>query len=554
MRKGIDLANRRDNAASCLEAAGQKTHKEYLLKNVIPTRLARNHEECRCHIHDLEFYDFTYNCLGVHVADLVRLGAPHAGRALSFAQMVRALQRGIVVLTNNQSGGIGLMNFDAEAAEYLGDETDEEVCAALSELYEDLNVASRRGCERPYVTLNIGLATTESGRRVASAVLQAFERGYGDGMPFLFPNIVFKLSRVANLATDAPNHDLYEQALSVTAKRMIPTYFNCDQSANRDLPATEIGVMGCRSRLAGNRNGKAGAFNRGNVACVTLNLVQMAYQARGNMAEFYYLLDQQMKDAEALLMHRFATLCSHPERLAGCLAGSYYMGSETGDVKTMLANGTFSIGFIGIWDALGVLYGEPDMDGAWLKEHFHEAYLLVKHMREFTDAASERQGFNFSLLASAAEGVTGRMAMYDAEHLGKGHATSEKGFYTNSFHVPVTVPVGYREKTALEGPFHKLCNGGSITYVEFREMPSRNVQAVREVVENAVAEDCSYIGINFPLDACNDCGYTGRMNEECPICNGHHIKRLRRVSGYLAEESTFAAGKQKEMAHRLSHI
>ena len=175
-------------------------------------------------------------------------------------------------------------------------------------------------------------------------------------------------------------------------------------------------------------------------------------------------------------------------------------------------------------------------------------------MRAFTDRAIEDTGLNFSLLASAAEGVTGRFAMYDREHLGRGSAIAEKGFYSNSFHVPVDVPVDYMTKAELEGPFHALANGGSITYIEAKEMPNKNVAAVQEVIEEAYRCQCNYIGMNFPLDYCADCGYTGRLTDTCPHCGSHHVRHLRRVSGYLAEAQSFAEGKKEEMKHRLAHL
>lgn len=543
----LDLANRSSNASGAIMAVGQDVHKEYLLTNVIPEVNARKHRERLCHIHDLEFYDITYNCLGIHVCDLVK------DSSLRFPQMLRQLHRGIVSLTNYQSGGIGFINFDAEAAAFLGDETDEELIEAFREFYMDLNMFTRKGCEKPYVTLNFGLAISPAGRRVTHALLEAFRQGGEKGKPFIFPNLVFKLSQKVNHTETSRNYDLFQQALSVTASRMIPTYWNCDSPANRTLKAEETGIMGCRTRMGTNINGKEGAFNRGNVTCVTLNLVQMAYHAKGDMEAFHQELAENLADARDLLLHHFHLLCNQAD-LSHCFREGYYMGAEQHDNEAMLRNGSLSIGFIGLWDALQVLHGQTFTSLEALKTHYGEALSIVRQMRRFTDKATQDQHLNFSLLASAGEGVTGKFAKYDSEHAGKGNAMSEKDFYTNSFHVPVNIPVSYRAKAELEGLFHALCNGGAITYVEFKEMPSRNIAAVQEVIDYAVSQDCNYIGINFPMDYCADCGYTGRMGDTCPACTGHHIKRLRRVSGYLAEENTFADGKKAEMKLRTAHV
>ena len=543
-----DLANRTSNASGVIVDWGQQRKKDAIL-HAIPARFAKKHEECTIHIHDLEFYDVVYNCLGVHVRDLVGTASR------TFAHMLRALFRGITALTNDQSGGIGFLQFDSEAASYLADESPDELVALFRELYLDLNTQARKGCEKAYVTFNFGIDTSEPARRVAFAMLDAFDLGQEDGSPFIFPNLVFKLQLEKNLRPSAPNHDLYERALAVTARRMIPTYFNCDSESNSPFDPETIGIMGCRTRVASNVNGRTGGFGRGNVACVTMNLVQMAYAANGSMEAFYHQLDENLEDAKGLLLHRFATLAGLDDAASWmCIRKGFALGAETGSTEKVLKNGTLSIGFIGLWDAMRVLTGEPLDTEEALRAHFEEALGIVKYMRAFTDRAIEDTGLNFSLLASAAEGVTGRFAMYDREHLGRGSAIAEKGFYSNSFHVPVDVPVDYMTKAELEGPFHALANGGSITYIEAKEMPNKNVAAVQEVIEEAYRCQCNYIGMNFPLDYCADCGYTGRLTDTCPHCGSHHVRHLRRVSGYLAEAQSFAEGKKEEMKHRLAHL
>ena len=160
---------------------------------------------------------------------------------------------------------------------------------------------------------------------------------------------------------------------------------------------------------------------------------------------------------------------------------------------------------------------------------------------------------NFSLLASAAEGVSGNFASYDMKHIGKGMYVSEKGYYSNSFHVPVDVEADYTEKIHFEGRFHHLCNGGSITYIELKEMPYGNQEAIKEIIEYAYMNDCNYIGINFPMDNCNECAFIGKISDRCPKCGSNNIRRLRRVSGYLAEVDRFVKGKKFELFDRLNH-
>lgn len=547
MVKLIDLANRNNNASGEIVDAGQNYRKNYVLNNVIPEKNARKHNTRTCHIHDLECYDITYNCIGLAVTDLI--GNKHR----SFCNMISALHRAIVEITNIQSGGIGFINFDSDIASYITTETDSEIIECFREFFLDLNMNTRKGCEKPYVTFNFGLDTSDNGRRVSRLMLEAYEKGDDRGNPFIFPNLVFKLKAAVNVETNSPNYDLYLMALKVTSKRMIPTYFNCDSSSNRQYLSNTIGIMGCRTRVASNVNGQEGALNRGNVACVTLNLVQMAYQAKGNQERFFTILQENMNDAKELLLHRFNLLCSQGNFDDVYIKG-YYAGSEMRKAYEMFKNGTLSIGFIGLWDAISVLENKKIDSTDYMKRNFNLAYSIVRAMREYTDEATKTERLNFSLLASAAEGVTGNFAQYDSMNLGREYEVCKKGFYTNSFHVPVNLSVNYKEKIDMEGRFHSLCNGGSITYIELNEMTGINVEAVKEIVEYAYENDCNYIGINFPMDNCKACGFIGRITDKCPCCKSTDIRKLRRVSGYLSEEKSFTSGKHKELEQRKSHM
>lgn len=543
-KRVIDLANRKRNTAGVVSEDGQNYRKECILSQIVPERNAAKHRSRTCHIHDLECYDLTYNCIGISVKNMV------GNRNRSFRDMLHTLYRKIVELTNIQSGGIGFINFDSDIAPYIGNESDGEIQEAFHELFLDLNMSTRKGCENPYVTFNFGLDTSTNGRRASFLLLDAYEKGDERGNPFVFPNIVFKMKSGVNLEKNTPNFDLYTRALSVTAKRMVPTYFNCDSISNAEYLAQTIGIMGCRTRVVTNVNGREGSLNRGNVACVTLNLVQMAYMAEGSIDTFYSILDENLYDAKEVLLHRFNTLCEKGlfEEYYG---KGYYQGNEKNDAREMLKNGTLSIGFIGLWDAIGTLMGCEIDSVEIMDRYFDLAYGIISHMREYTDQLTREEHLNISLLATAAEGVTGNFAKYDSLNLGKGFMACKKGFYTNSFHVPVSMNINYKDKIQFEGRFHRLCNGGSITYVELKEMPGRNAEAIREVVECAYQNDCNYIGVNFPMDNCIDCGYTGRIVEKCPCCNSNKIRRLRRVSGYLSEESSFTAGKKKELRERV---
>lgn len=543
MNKSVHQANYSNSPAASLISYAQKQRKAEILRDMVPQKLRHYHEERTIHLHDLEYYDLTYNCIGVSVQDLV------GESPMPFSQMLRALGRQIVELTNLQSGGIGFINFDGDAACYLGTEEDGEIIEAFHELFLDLNVNSRRGAEKPYVTFNFGLATTPSGRRISRLMLKAYLLGDAQGHPLIFPNLVFKIKSGVNYESETANHDLLLEALSVTAKRMVPTYFNCDSSANRDFDAETIGIMGCRTRVATNVNGKIGALNRGNIASTTINLVQIAHCANGSLDRFFTLLEEIMVEVKNGLLHRMEVLCEQADFTA-LYKKSCYLNSEKCDAYDMLRNGTLSIGFIGLWDAVATLHQTSFSTAEEMLPYRDEAYRIVFQMREFTDKATKEEHLNFSLLASAAEGATGRFAKHDQEFI----EAAQKGFYTNSCHVPVDVSIDCFQKCEFEAPFHALCNGGAITYIEFEEMPTGNVEAVSEVVFYAYNADCNYIGINFPIDNCRHCGHVGRIMDVCPVCGSSAVRRLRRVSGYLSEDGSFTIGKRHELAWRISHI
>lgn len=541
-----DLANDLHNAAERIVHCGEKKIQHEVLQS-LPEAMRQAHLTQRVHIHDLEFFDDTYNCLGTTVEKLIGQGA------FSFRQALRALVREITWVENCQSGGLSLINFDIDMVAYVKD-CDElsDMVEDLKEFFLDLNMYTRKGCEKPYVTLNLGLGTSENARLITMATLQAFRSG-NQGRPFIFPNIVFKVKEGINHSLHDVNYDLYQQALQTTALCMIPTYFNCDSTSNRTADAEKIGIMGCRSRVVADRFGQAASISRGNIACTTINLPQLALESDGDSKAFYQKLDDMMTLSRDLLFLRYERLIVHGN-VSFLLQKHLYAGSESQDIRETLKHGTLAVGFIGLWDALGILYHTDWPTADAMMPYQEKALDVVRHMRQMTDWFIEQTGLNFSLLASSAEGVTGNFAAFDQDHLGKGKAVSEKGYYTNSFHVPVDTKATVFQKTKLEGPFHALCNGGSITYVELGEMPDGNAEAVQDIIDCALKQDCNYIGVNFPLDYCMDCGCRGRLGDTCPQCGSTKIKRLRRVSGYLSDEDHLTTGKHHEMSQRKANL
>jgi ribonucleoside-triphosphate reductase len=534
-----DLANDTANSISKIIASGVFERISYLKKNIIPSQYFSLYENRKIHIHDIEFYDITYNCLGLSVQRLI------GEKWVDFRDVCRRLTHGITELSNYQSGGIGFIEFDSDMSEYISTENDNELKRSFKELLQDLNTNLRKGCEKAYVTFNFGLDTSEKARRITKVLLDAFSEGE-NGQPYIFPNLVFKLRKGINILPDDPNFDLFYLSAETTAQSMIPTYFNVDASYNKSFISKRIGIMGCRTRIAANKFGEDGSLFRGNIAAVTINLVQLALESNQNMKRFYSLLDSAMNSACNMLLHRLEILTEY-----GCfdfVKNKNLMAGSNVDVQHMLRNGTLAIGFIGLWETINILYNispiEPDMLYIQKKE-----LEIIQYMRKKTDSFTESENYNFSLLATSAEGVSGRFPAHDINVYGVIKGITDKEYYTNSFHVPVNVEISYFDKIKLESPFHKFCNGGCITYVEMTESPIQNIEAIIELVLYAYNSDINYFGINFPLDVCH-CGARGVFHNVCPICGGQDIKRLRRVSGYLSDVASFTSGKKAELADR----
>lgn len=535
--KKRDLANCNNSPVCNIVNIGASYKKKSVLK-ALPDNLRKCHENRTIWIHDLEYYESTYNCIGLNPSDLIEKDV------CSFSSACRSLFRGIVELTNSQSGGIGFIDFDSDMAQYIVDESDKQITEELYQLLLDLNIYVRKGCEMAYVTFNFGLCTGCNGRRISKALLSSFSR-----KQFIFPNLVFKVKKGINRLKNDTNYDIYCQASKITALCMNPTYLNMDAEYNKDIPENEFGIMGCRTRVASNLFHNTSSLKRGNIAAVTINLVQLAIKSNNNPQEFDNLLFETMCSAKTLLLHRFHTLCQK-----GCFdyicKHNLYIDCENSDTSNFLKNGTLSIGFIGLWDAILVLYNLDAANQNNYYDYFNKAYAIVQKMRKITNEFSEKEKLNYSLLASSAEGVSGYFYEHDSNCFDSKLPVFSKGHYTNSFHIPVSNQLSCFEKISLEAPFHKLCNGGHITYIELNEIPFGNSEAIRELVDFACEHDIGYFGINFPLDICNTCGEKGLFVSKCKRCGSTDIKRLRRVSGYLSEIENFAFGKKSELTHR----
>lgn len=543
MQRNSDLANYSDCLMGEYSLRGAKSKQEEL-RSTLPLNIMAMHDERRSWMHDFEFFDTGINCIGVDIESLVGTSK------MNVRDVLEKLFREIITLTNSQSGGIGFIDFDSNLAQYITVENDKEIARELRTFFENLNTFIRKGCEQAYTTLNFGLDTSENGRRITKIMLEEYSTGSENGL-YIFPNMVFKLKNGVNVCETDTNFDLLKLSCRVTGKCMVPTYFNTDASFNKEADAHNIGIMGCRTRVVRNLFGESSSLFRGNIASTTINLVQLALKSKGDNKEFFKLLDQTMCEAKEMLIYRLTALVQNAT-FDYYRTHKIYLDSAHGNAD-MLKHGTLAIGFIGLYECVCVLCKQSPMDSKTLSKTESFSYSIIKYMREQVDSYTSESDYQFSLLATSAEGVSGKFPVYDIEKFGYIEGITDKKYYTNSFHVPVNLDISCFTKIDYESKFHNLCNGGCITYVELKESGEKNIEAILELITYTYNHDINYFGINFPIDICQKCGARNVKDDVCHKCGCSEILRLRRVSGYLSEAENFAIGKKYELNSRISH-
>jgi ribonucleoside-triphosphate reductase (formate) len=407
----------------------------------------------------------------------------------------------------------------------------------------------------PFSSLNFGTDTSGEGRMVSQAILEAFRRGLGRGESPIFPNLVFRIKEGTNFNPEDPNYDLYRLAIQVAARRMNPTFSFMDSSYNRAY-GDEVSYMGCRSRVIANRHGAEVSAGRGNIAPVTVNLPRIALECRGRQDLFFVQLDRLLRTAARQLLHRFEVLSRLRARDLPFLMGQrLYLDSDKlsseDTIREVIKHGTLAIGFIGLAETLQALIGKHHGEDA---EALGLGLKIVEHIRKRTDNFADEYDLNFVVVATPAEGLSGRFVAMDRERYGVIPGVTDKDYYSNSFHIPVYYTMSMFDKISAEGRFHSLCNAGHISYTELEAPPVNNPEAVDKIIRHMAASDVGYGGINYPLDECKNCSASGVFNLECPECGSPEIRRIRRITGYLSTDERFNGAKLKELKDRRVHF
>ncbi|MBR2284863.1 MAG: anaerobic ribonucleoside triphosphate reductase [Ruminococcus sp.] len=449
-------------------------------------------------------------------------------------------------------------------------ETDRAAYQAMEALIHNLNTMnSRAGAQTPFSSINYGTDTSPEGRMVIKNVLLAQEAGLGNGETPIFPIHIFKIKEGVNYNPGDPNYDLFKLACRVSAKRLFPNFSFIDAPYNKQYykegdPDTEIAYMGCRTRVIGNNYDpdRQIVTGRGNLSFTSINLPRLAIESDHDVDKFYEKLDAMMNLAIAQLDHRFRIQCKKRVRNFPFLMGQgIWIDSDKlspeDTIDEVLRHGTLSVGFIGLAETLKALIGAHHGES---EEARKLGLQIIGRMRKRLDDESAKTGLNYSLLATPAEGLSGRFVRMDAKNYGVIEGVTDRDYYTNSFHVPVYYPISAFEKIKIEAPYHELTNAGHISYIELDGDPLENLPAFEKIVRCMKENGIGYGAINHPVDRDPCCGYTGIIGDVCPCCGRREhsdntaFDRIRRITGYLVGTlDRFNDGKRAEEHDRVKH-
>ncbi len=458
----------------------------------------------------------------------------------------------------------------AQAVHYAGKETDRATYQAMEAFIHNLNTMhSRAGAQTPFSSINYGMDTSPEGRMVMRNLMLTTEEGLGNGETPIFPIQIFRVKEGVNFNPGEPNYDLFRLACRCSAKRLFPNFAFIDAPFNLqyydpERPETEIAYMGCRTRVISNIHdpSRQQCNQRGNLSFTSINLPRIAIKSKGDLDVFFEDLERKMDLCIDQLKERFEIQARKKVYNFPFLMGQgVWLDSEqlnwTDEVREVLKHGTLSVGFIGLAETLVALTGQHHGESERSQRLGLE---IIARMRARMDEESAKTGLNFSLLATPAEGLSGRFVRMDRARFGEIPGVTDKKFYTNSFHIPVYYPISAFDKIRLEAPYHALTNAGHISYVEMDGDPLKNLDAFEKVIRCMKEAGIGYGSVNHPVDRDPCCGYTGIIDDECPHCGRHEgdgsrdFERIRRITGYLVGDmSQWNDAKSAEEQKRVKH-
>ena len=469
---------------------------------------------------------------------------------------------------------LGGLQGDDRVVQHAMNRTVARVHQAMEAFIHNMNtIHSRGGNQVVFSSINYGTDTSAEGRCVMREILLSTYEGVGDGETAIFPIQIWKKKRGVNYLPEDRNYDLYELACKVTARRFFPNYLNLDASFNQDSEwraddplryEHEVATMGCRTRVFENRFGPKTSIGRGNLSFTTINIVRLAIECMGvkdqqkRIDMFFAKLDEQLEVAAEQLNDRFNFQKTALAKQFPLLMRSLWIGGDklksNDTVASVINQGTLGIGFIGLAECLVALIGKHHGES----EEAQELGLrIVGYMRQRVNDFCEKYQHNYSVLATPAEGLSGKFTKVDRKDFGVIPGVTDRDYYTNSNHVPVYYKCSARHKAEVEAPYHELTRGGHIFYVEIDGDATHNPQVIMNVVDMMDRLDMGYGSVNHNRNRCMDCGYENAdpNMKRCPRCGSDNIDRLQRITGYLVGTTDrWNHGKLSELNDRVTHI
>ncbi len=569
--------------------------KHYARQHILPHDVVLAHERGEIHYHDLDYAPFfpMFNCMLIDLEGMLTKGFKMGNaeieppRSISTATAVTA--QIIAQVASHIYGGTTINRIDEILAPYVAasydkhrntatqwkipdpegyalSRTEKECYDAFQSLEYEVNTLHTANGQTPFVTFGFGLGTSHESRLIQQSILRNRIAGLGKNRKTaVFPKLVFAIRDGLNHKFSDPNYDIKQLALECASKRMYPDILNYDQVVK--VTGSFKTPMGCRSFLGVyEENGKQIHDGRNNLGVISLNLPRIALEAKRDEARFWELLDERLVLAKKALMTRIARLDGVKARVAPIL----YMEGACGvrlkaddDVAEIFKHGraSISLGYIGVHETINALFGGQThvFDDQQLRD---KAVAIVAHLKAATDRWKDETGYGFSLYSTPSENLCDRFCRLDAAEFGIVAGVTDKGYYTNSFHLDVEKQVNPYDKLDFESPYPPVSNGGFICYGEYPNL-QHNLKALEDVWDYSYTR-VPYYGTNTPIDECYECGFTGEFSctskgFTCPKCGNHNPAKVsvtRRVCGYLGSPDArpFNAGKQEEVKRRVKHL
>ncbi|SFN25340.1 ribonucleoside-triphosphate reductase class III catalytic subunit [Izhakiella capsodis] len=569
--------------------------KHYATRYLLPRDVVQGHERGEIHYHDLDYAPFfpMFNCMLIDLKGMLthgfKMGNAEIEPPKSIATATAVTAQIIAQVASHIYGGTTINRIDevlapyvdasrekhraialqwniADVDGYADERTEKECYDAFQSLEYEVNTLHTANGQTPFVTFGFGLGTEPAARLIQQSILKNRLAGLGKNRKTaVFPKLVFALRDGVNLRAKDANYDIKQLALRCASQRMYPDILNYEQVVK--VTGSFKTPMGCRSFLGVyQENGETIHEGRNNIGVISLNLPRIALEAAGDEPRFWSLLDERLALAKSALMTRVARLEGVKARVAPIL----YMEGACGvrlqpddDVASLFRNGraTLSLGYIGLHETINALYGTEChlFDSPPRRD---KALAIVQRLRLATEEWKTETGYGFSLYSTPSENLCDRFCRLDAARFGIIEGVTDKGFYTNSFHLDVEKNVNPYDKLDFEAPYPPVTSGGFICYGEYPNL-QHNLKALEDVWDYSYSR-VPYYGTNTPIDECYQCGYTGEFHCTskgfvCPRCGNHDpasVSVTRRVCGYLGSPDArpFNAGKQEEVKRRVKHL